>query len=827
MDVEVTLSFVGSSSNPILAKTELCTESLLVVSTGLAWRKLHTSYGPVIIGRCQKNRQNFAFRYTNANDITESQCVAWCDQAGDDCVGYSWRTASNQCVFHMKASAVTVAAHSGGNTGVVPGSHEMPYTSGGVPNTGTPDATWACHPRVAVTVQAQVTHSKHGKSNLATVATVTHSIGTIPVVAQLTRNFATAATNAIVSGHKFGTVRSDIRVYFGVSKEAIGSASTLESHEVGVATGELSCANIALSAAAGNTLFARVVVQGVQSDVVAIGKFVTLPVVTAASYKVAQAAYSRIEILGKHFGSDCSDLTVTFKPSVASTVATCNDTHLVLDTIATSSLPIGDLEAVVTRSGGASQAGAFVKIGKISASISAPAVTASVAPASFMETRLTVSGSNFGTAAEDVRVYLFPHGGPQPTANILAMADTKLVLAVRGLSERNAGKIRAVVTRQGVTSAIAAVATLEEIIPEVALVGPLHSPIEGGSVVTISGKNFQYDTLRCVWGSALSTTNAEGNGTVATCKTPKHAVGNATLSVQTTRGLKSIHTHANVYFYPTLLVADTKHNRVVRFNAYTGQFVDVFVQESSGGLNGPEGLAFSPDHNLAVASSQTKNILLYNGTTGVFIREFAKISGSPKGIVFHYGDLYVCGGRTRKIHRFHGITGSPRGVFYQSQNLRYPYAIMFDSMTNVSFVADMLQNNIVRMKPQVSLFDESSSAKTPKAWDAKFSKSHMKEVRSFDMTKDSVYVTSPASGFAVMQFNRTTGDHIYNVRDVDLVSPSDVKVWNNYLHVCGENQVRKYNRFDGEFMSDKAFVKYDMKCSFMLFHNTWNPNQGS
>jgi len=95
------------------------------------------------------------------------------------------------------------------------------------------------------------------------------------------------------------------------------------------------------------------------------------------------------------------------------------------------------------------------------------------------------------------------------------------------------------------------------------------------------------------------------------------------------------------------------------------------------------------------------------------------------------------------------------------------------------------------------------------------------------MTKDSVYVTSPASGFAVMQFNRTTGDHIYNVRDVDLVSPSDVKVWNNYLHVCGENQVRKYNRFDGEFMSDKAFVKYDMKCSFMLFHNTWNPNQGS
>ena len=103
----------------------------------------------------------------------------------------------------------------------------------------------------------------------------------------------------------------------------------------------------------------------------------------------------------------------------------------------------------------------------------------------------------------------------------------------------------------------------------------------------------------------------------------------------------------------------------------------------------------------------------------------------------------------------------------------------------------------------------------------------MKEVRSFDMTKDSLYVTSPASGSAAMRFNRTTGDHIDSIQDADLVSPSDVKVWNNYLHVCGKNQVRKYNRFDGELIGGKALVEYDMACSFILFHNTWKPNQGS
>merc|ERR1712072_569849 len=196
-----------------------------------------------------------------------------------------------------------------------------------------------------------------------------------------------------------------------------------------------------------------------------------------------------------------------------------------------------------------------------------------------------------------------------------------------------------------------------------------------------------------------------------------------------------------------------------------------------GGLRGPEGLAFSPERNLAVASSDTHNILLYNGSSGVFIREFARIGGSPKGIVFHYGDLFVCGGRDRKIHRFHGITGSPRGVFYESQNLRYPYSMIFDSLTNVSYVADMLQNGLVKMKPRQSMFDEAPYKETDEPWDTKFSSSVMKEARSFDMSGDSVYVTSPASGFAAMQFNRSTGEHMDNVEDSGMRMPSDVKVW--------------------------------------------------
>ncbi len=63
-------------------------------------------------------------------------------------------------------------------------------------------------------------------------------------------------------------------------------------------------------------------------------------------------------------------------------------------------------------------------------------------------------------------------------------------------------------------------------------------------------------------------------------------------------------------------------NTVVRYNASTGAFVDVFVSAGSGGLDAPTGIAFGKDGSLLVSSYNTDSIKRYDATTGVYIDDF-------------------------------------------------------------------------------------------------------------------------------------------------------------------------------------------------------------
>ena len=88
---------------------------------------------------------DFAFHYTAQYAITQVQCKAWCDSGGTACVGYSWREVTQQCSFHKRNSVSVVPNHAGGNSGTaVSGTAQN-----GVPNTGTSDHYWTCHPRTS------------------------------------------------------------------------------------------------------------------------------------------------------------------------------------------------------------------------------------------------------------------------------------------------------------------------------------------------------------------------------------------------------------------------------------------------------------------------------------------------------------------------------------------------------------------------------------------------------------------------------------------------------------------------------------------------------
>jgi sugar lactone lactonase YvrE len=87
---------------------------------------------------------------------------------------------------------------------------------------------------------------------------------------------------------------------------------------------------------------------------------------------------------------------------------------------------------------------------------------------------------------------------------------------------------------------------------------------------------------------------------------------------------------------------------VLRYNGTTGQYINTFVAQRSGGLSGFTGncLAFGPDGNLYASSANTNQVLEYNGTTGAFIKAFvAAGSGGltdPRGLTFGPdGNLYI------------------------------------------------------------------------------------------------------------------------------------------------------------------------------------------
>ena len=118
---------------------------------------------------------------------------------------------------------------------------------------------------------------------------------------------------------------------------------------------------------------------------------------------------------------------------------------------------------------------------------------------------------------------------------------------------------------------------------------------------------------------------------------------------------------------PQLLVANTRGNNVVSLDRATGAFTREFIAAKSGGLSDPDDLTFGPDGNLYVSSGSntTGQILRFNAATGAFIDVFAQGGGlmRPYGNVFGPdGHLYVASFRSDQILKYNGQTGAFIGV---------------------------------------------------------------------------------------------------------------------------------------------------------------------
>ena len=127
------------------------------------------------------------------------------------------------------------------------------------------------------------------------------------------------------------------------------------------------------------------------------------------------------------------------------------------------------------------------------------------------------------------------------------------------------------------------------------------------------------------------------------------------------------------------------NSAILVFDGKTGSFIRPLVIDNpnttnneTGGLIRPYGIAFGDDGNLYVSSFLTDQILRYNAKTGTFIDVFAKGNGlagglnGPNGLLFVNGSLFVTTqGSVATTNPTTGAVSASFGAGLPSQILRY------------------------------------------------------------------------------------------------------------------------------------------------------------
>ncbi len=138
-----------------------------------------------------------------------------------------------------------------------------------------------------------------------------------------------------------------------------------------------------------------------------------------------------------------------------------------------------------------------------------------------------------------------------------------------------------------------------------------------------------------------------------------------------------------------LYVSSQLNDRILRFNATTGAFVDIFVATGSGGLDGPSGIGFlNGDFFVAGRFNVVadNHVFRYDGTSGAFEAAFgAGTMNTAYGLDFGPdGNLYVASGGSSKIVKFDPITGAAVDfVTTGSGGLSAPIGIEFGADNNL------------------------------------------------------------------------------------------------------------------------------------------------
>jgi DNA-binding beta-propeller fold protein YncE len=157
-----------------------------------------------------------------------------------------------------------------------------------------------------------------------------------------------------------------------------------------------------------------------------------------------------------------------------------------------------------------------------------------------------------------------------------------------------------------------------------------------------------------------------------------------------------------------IYVASEQNNRVVRYNADTLAFVDIFIDNDLGGISAPTGLAFGPDGDLYVAGFDTDNVGRFDGQSGNFKSIFASgtLSGPDAGMIFGPdGHLYVPSFNNHLVARFNGTTGALIDTLEVPgfDGMRSPRTVLFSDDGQRMLVSSWGNNRVLEFSPDGEL----------------------------------------------------------------------------------------------------------------------------
>lgn len=126
-------------------------------------------------------------------------------------------------------------------------------------------------------------------------------------------------------------------------------------------------------------------------------------------------------------------------------------------------------------------------------------------------------------------------------------------------------------------------------------------------------------------------------------------------------------------------VASFNGNKVRKYNS-SGGFVSDFVTAGSGTLSGADnGISFGPDGNLYVPSYNNNRVLKYNGVTGAFISSFIPSIGRPRTFEWFNGSFYITTETGNAVQKRSALNGVNQGNFVAagSGGLQTPIGMAF------------------------------------------------------------------------------------------------------------------------------------------------------